>query len=153
MKIDFSGKTAIVTGAGHGLGRAIAQGLAARGANVWACDLNEAGLQETANGKMSVRVLDVSKRDTVAGFVNDVVAKDGRLDVLVNNAGGVAGQVGRPIEAITLDEWRVIFEINVNGAFWFSQAAAPAMKKAGIGRIVNISSGAGLGVSLTGIQA
>jgi 3-oxoacyl-[acyl-carrier protein] reductase len=153
MKIDFTGKTAIITGAGHGLGRAIAQGFAARGAKVWACDLNEAGLQETAGGKMTVRVLDVSKRDAVSAFVNDVVVKDGRLDVLVNNAGGVAGQVGRPIEAITPDEWRVIFEINVNGAFWFSQAAAPAMKKAGTGRIVNISSGAGLGVSLTGIQA
>src|SRR5262249_10284544 len=50
-------------------------------------------------------------------------------------------------------EWRIIFDINVNGAFWFAQAAAPAMKAAKKGRIVNISSGAGIGVSLTGIQA
>ncbi len=98
---------------------------------------------------MQARTVDVSKR----AAVNALVAEIGAIDVLVNNAGGVAGQVGRPIEAITEDEWRVIFDINVNGAFWFAQAAAPAMKKAKAGRIVNISSGAGLGVSLTGIQA
>lgn len=149
MKIDFAGKTILVTGAGHGLGRAIAQKFAECNGKVWICDLNEAGLKETAGSRMQARVIDVSKRASV----NALVAEIGAIDVLVNNAGGVAGQVGRPIEAITEDEWRVIFDINVNGAFWFAQAAAPAMKAAKAGRIVNISSGAGLGVSLTGIQA
>lgn len=149
MKIDFSGKTILVTGAGHGLGRAIAQKFADCNGKVWVCDLNEAGLKETAGTRMQARAVDVSKR----AAVNALVAEIGAIDVLVNNAGGVAGQVGRPLEAITEDEWRVIFDINVNGAFWFAQAAAPAMKTAGAGRIVNISSGAGLGVSLTGIQA
>jgi 3-oxoacyl-[acyl-carrier protein] reductase len=71
----------------------------------------------------------------------------------VNNAGGVLGQVGRPLELITPDEWQAIFDVNVTGAFYCSQAVAPGMKAAGRGRIVNISSGAGLGISLTGIQA
>jgi 3-oxoacyl-[acyl-carrier protein] reductase len=149
MKIDFTGKTVLVTGAGHGLGRAIAQKFAECGGKVWICDVNEAGLKETAGTRMTYRKVDVSKRDAV----NALVAEIGRVDILVNNAGGVAGQVGRPIEAISEDEWRVIFDINVAGAFWFAQASVPGMKAAGAGRIVNISSGAGLGVSLTGIQA
>ena len=79
--------------------------------------------------------------------------KGGAVDVLVNNAGGVLGQVGKPIEDVTRDEWQSIFDVNATGAFWMAQAVAPAMKAAGAGRIINISSGAGLGVSLTGIQA
>ena len=71
----------------------------------------------------------------------------------MNNAGGVAGQVGRPLEEVTEEDWQVIFDVNLNGAFNFSQAVVPGMKSAGWGRIVNISSGAGLRVSLTGIQA
>jgi 3-oxoacyl-[acyl-carrier protein] reductase len=73
--------------------------------------------------------------------------------VLVNNAGGVLGQVGRPLEEIAPREWQSIFDVNVTGAFYLSQAVAPGMKTARRGRIINISSGAGLGVSLTGIQA
>jgi len=73
--------------------------------------------------------------------------------VLVNNAGGVLGQVGRPIEDISLHDWQAIFDVNLTGAFLTARAFAPGMKRAGWGRIVNISSGAGLGISLTGIQA
>jgi 3-oxoacyl-[acyl-carrier protein] reductase len=65
----------------------------------------------------------------------------------------VLGQVGRPLEEITPAQWQAIFDVNVNGAFYCSQAVAPGMKAARSGRIVNISSGAGLGISLTGIQA
>ncbi len=75
------------------------------------------------------------------------------VDILVNNAGGVLGQVGRPLEEISPADWQSIFDVNVTGAFYMSQAVAPGMKRAGRGRIVNISSGAGLGISLTGIQA
>ncbi|HKJ92822.1 MAG TPA: SDR family oxidoreductase, partial [Longimicrobiales bacterium] len=67
--------------------------------------------------------------------------------------GGVLGQVGRPIEDVTPEDWQGIFDVNVTGAFNFCQAVAPGMKNAGYGRIVNISSGAGLGISKTGIQA
>ena len=73
--------------------------------------------------------------------------------MLVNNAGGVAGQTNRPIEDVPDADWDVIFDIGVNAAFVLCRAAAPAMKRNGSGRIINISSGAGLQASLTGIQA
>jgi 3-oxoacyl-[acyl-carrier protein] reductase len=72
--------------------------------------------------------------------------------ILVSAAGGVLGQVGRPVEEVPEDDWRAIFAANVDSAFFLAQALAPAMKAAGWGRIVTISSGAGLRASLTGIQ-
>ncbi len=86
-------------------------------------------------------------------FVKEAAEPSGRVDILVNNAGGVLGQVGRPLEDVTADQWQAIFDVNVTGAFQLSQAVAPGMKAARFGRIINISSGAGLGISLTGIQA
>jgi 3-oxoacyl-[acyl-carrier protein] reductase len=80
-------------------------------------------------------------------------ADSGAPDVLVNNAGGVRGQVGRPIEEISESDWQTIFDVNLSGAFFMAQAVAPGMKRKHAGRIINISSGAGLGISLTGIQA
>ena len=80
-------------------------------------------------------------------------AAGGRIDALVNTAGGVAGQVMRPVEEVSDADWREIFAVNLDGAFHFTRAAAPAMKRAGRGAIVNISSGAGRSYSLTGIQA
>jgi 3-oxoacyl-[acyl-carrier protein] reductase len=85
--------------------------------------------------------------------VHAIIARDGQLDILVNAAGGVRGQVGRPIEEVSEDDWRAIFQANVDGAFWLAQAVAAPMRQAGFGRIVNIASGAGLRPSLTGIQA
>jgi len=98
-------------------------------------------------------LVDVGNRVAAHGLVANVLAMRGRLDIMALAAGGVRGQVGRPIEEITAEDWRVIFQSNVDGAFWLAQAAAPAMKAAGFGRIVTISSGAGLRPSLTGIQA
>jgi len=97
--------------------------------------------------------LDVSDRNAVHALVNRTVERTGRIDILINDAGGVLGQVGRPLEQISETEWRAIFAVNLDGAFYCSQAVAPVMKAARYGRIVNISSGAGLGISLTGIQA
>jgi 3-oxoacyl-[acyl-carrier protein] reductase len=159
MKIEFRGKTAIVTGAAHGFGRAITVALAERGATVWGCDVVDGELGETrqgcsaAGGTCEVRVVDVRDKSAVDAFVAEASARTGRVDILVNNAGGVLGQVGRPLEEVQPEEWRSIFDVNVTGAFYCSQAIAPGMKAARWGRIVNISSGAGLGVSLTGIQA
>jgi 3-oxoacyl-[acyl-carrier protein] reductase len=159
MTFDFTGKTAIVTGAAHGFGRAISVALAERGAHVWACDVVEDELRETemlcrnAGRWCRATNCDVRDRAAVSACVAAASAESGRVDVLVNNAGGVLGQVGRPLEQVTADEWQAIFDVNVTGAFYFSQAVAPAMKAARSGRIVNISSGAGLGISLTGIQA
>jgi len=158
MNVDFSGRVAVVTGAAHGFGRAIAVAFAERGATVWACDVVEEELREThdlcvsAGGRCEVRVVDVSDKPAVERFVGESAAR-GRIDILVNNAGGVLGQVGRPIEQISQEDWQSIFDVNVSGAFFTTQAVAPMMKAARYGRIVNISSGAGLGISLTGIQA
>lgn len=156
MKLDFNGKIAIVTGAGHGLGRAIAHGFSAQGATVWACDVDSQGLDETARtapGNCQTATVDITDRAAVEKFVAAASASAGALQILVNNAGGVAGQVGQPLERVTAAEWQVLFDINVTGAFNCIQAVCPGMKAAGGGRIVNISSRAGLSVSLTGIQA
>lgn len=159
MNIEFSGKTVIVTGAAHGFGRAIAIGFAERGASVWACDILTEKLEETkklcedAGGKCQVKAVNIRNRDEVFAFVQDVLDAEESVDILINNAGGVLGQVGRPLEEVTEDDWNSIYEVNTRGAFYFAQAVAPSMKAQKNGRIVNISSGAGLGVSLTGIQA
>lgn len=159
MNRDFADRTAIVTGAAHGFGRAIALAFAARGAAVWACDVLEDELAETqrlcqaAGSACTVRTVDVRDRDAMGRFVAEASRSAGCVHLLVNNAGGVLGQVGRPLEEVTPAEWQAIFDVNVTGAFLCSQAVAPGMKAAHFGRIINISSGAGLGISLTGIQA
>jgi len=152
--VSLDGRTAIVTGAAHGFGRAISIAFAARGAAVWACDVLEDELAETARlCACTVRRVDVCDKAAVDAFVAQASRAKGLVHILVNNAGGVLGQVGRPLEAVTPAEWQAIYDVNVTGAFYFSQAVAPGMKAARFGRIINISSGAGLGVSLTGIQA
>ncbi|MCW1968993.1 MAG: SDR family oxidoreductase [Anaerolineae bacterium] len=163
MNISFANKTAIVTGAAHGFGRAIALAFAERGATVVACDIIADEVAETAEqccrlgqasgGRGIAKVVDVGDQAAVQNMVNAVLAERDTIDILVNNAGGVLGQVGRPIEQISPRDWQAIFDVNVSGAFYCAQAVAPSMKTACAGRIINISSGAGLGISLTGIQA
>jgi 3-oxoacyl-[acyl-carrier protein] reductase len=154
MQIAFPSKTALVTGAAHGFGRAIAVAFAACGAHVLACDLLGDELAETraqceaAGGSCDVSVVDVADHLAVFAF-----AAERPVDILVNNAGGVLGQVGQPLEHVTAAQWQAIFDVNVSAAFYFAQAVSPHMKARRAGRIVNISSGAGLGISLTGIQA
>jgi 3-oxoacyl-[acyl-carrier protein] reductase len=96
-------------------------------------------------------------KDTVdvtdSAAVNAFVANVGAVDILVNNAGGVVGQVHHPLEEITDEQWRAVVDANLTSAFNCTRAVIPAMKARGWGRIVNISSGAGRSVSLTGIQA
>jgi 3-oxoacyl-[acyl-carrier protein] reductase len=154
MHIAFAGRVALVTGAAQGIGQAIAKGLQAGGGHVHVADFDTDRL--TAFGKANkfpAHVLDVSDRGAAGNAVRDIIVREGRLDILVNAAGGVRGQVGRPIEDVSEEDWRIIFQANVDGAFWLSQAAAAPMRSAKSGRIVNIASGAGLRPSLTGIQA
>ena len=159
MNLDFTGRTAMVTGAAHGFGRAISLAFATRGATVWACDVIEDELAETqrlclaAGGSCNVRTVDIRDRDVVGRLVADASGSAGLVHILVNNAGGVLGQVGQPLENVTPAQWQAIFDVNVTGAFHCAQAVAPGMKAGRFGRIINISSGAGLGISLTGIQA
>jgi len=159
MQIRFDQRVVIVTGAAHGIGRAIALAFAELGARVIGCDLLAEELRETermaatGSSRLTARPLDVTSRDAVQAMARETLATFGRIDILVNDAGGVLGQVGRPLEEVSESDWGAIVAANLDGAFFCSQAVAPAMKAARYGRIVNISSGAGLGVSLTGIQA
>ena len=129
-----SGRTAVVTGTAHGIGAAIADGLEHDGVSVHRID------------KDTVDVTD-------PGAVGAFFASIGDVDILVNNAGGVVGQVHVPIEDVTDESWSVVVEANLTSSFLCTRAAVPGMKRRGWGRIVNISSGAGRSVSLTGIQA
>lgn len=159
MQLEFTGKTVLVTGAAHGFGRAICIAFAQKGAQVWALDVLEDELAETGRlcrkegGRCQARSLDITQPAAVTALVGEVCGAGTPVDILVNNAGGVLGQVGQPLEAVTPEQWNAIFAVNVSGAFYMCQAVAPGMKAAGSGRIVNIASGAGLTISLTGIQA
>jgi 3-oxoacyl-[acyl-carrier protein] reductase len=154
MHIRFEGRTALVTGAAQGIGQAIALALKEAGARVFAADLDSARLEAfaRANG-LEALTLDIGDRTACHDGVAAALSRAGRLDILVNAAGGVRGQTGGPVSAVTEDGWRAIFAANVDGAMWLSQAASAPMQASGWGRIVNIASGAGLRPSLTGIQA
>lgn len=154
MEIRFDGQTVAVSGAGHGFGRRIAETFAGLGARVFGCDLSAAELAETARSGVTTRAIDLTDRSAAADWIRGIEqATGGPLNVLVNNAGGVAGQEPRPLEQVPDADWDRIFAVNVGAAFVLSRAAAPGMKRAGRGRVINISSGAGLARSLTGIQA
>ena len=134
MTGGLTGRTAVVTGTAHGIGAAIAHVLGDDGATVHGVDKD---------------VADLTSPDAVREFFATV----GVIDILVNNAGGVVGQVGRPLEEVTDDDWRQVVDANLTSTFLCTRAVVPAMKARRWGRIVNISSGAGRTVSLTGIQA
>jgi 3-oxoacyl-[acyl-carrier protein] reductase len=154
MQLKLEGRVAVVTGAAQGIGRAIAGAFRDAGATVVVCDLDAEGLAATA-AELGIpqQVLDLSDRAAVAEAMEHVQETVGPIDILVNAAGGVCGQMGRPIEQVTEEQWRVIFAANVDSAFWLAQAVAPGMTSRGRGRIITIASGAGLRPSLTGIQA
>jgi NAD(P)-dependent dehydrogenase (short-subunit alcohol dehydrogenase family) len=146
-RFDLEGRTALVTGAARGLGRAIALALADAGADV------ALGLRDPANGgevasqieAMGRRALplamDVRDLGQIRGAVDDAVATLGRLDILVNNAGlGPANAA----EDVTEEDFDLTFDVNVKGTFFASQAAGQVMIGQGYGRIVNLSSQAGV---------
>ncbi len=149
MQVALAGRAAVVTGAAQGIGRAIATRLAECGARVLAVDLDAAGLAPLRVDGIRTAELDVTDAAAIAATLTGF----GPAGILVHSAGGVCGQVGQPAEAVTPAQWQAVLAVNLTGAFLMSQAVIPAMKAAGWGRIVTISSGAGLGVSLTGIQA
>ncbi|HMG99452.1 MAG TPA: SDR family oxidoreductase [Gaiellales bacterium] len=133
-------RVAIVTGGAQGIGRAIAQRLHEEGATVVIADLqgHEAAAAELDG--LGVRV-DVSQEADAKALAEAVLAKYGRIDALVNNAGIYSSLVPKPFEQIEVEEWRKVYDVNVLGMFLVTRAVMPAMRAAGYGRIVNIASG------------
>lgn len=157
MDIQFEGKRVLVTGAARGIGRAICEAFAADGATVVATDINLAELEPLRDstvakrgGSISTARLDVTDEKDIAELVAE---HGGAFDIFVHVAGGVLGQKRQPVETVPAADWDSIYNVNVRGAFLVARAVVPAMKAQGGGKMVFISSGAGLGVSLTGIQA
>lgn len=141
---DFTGKTAIVTGAASGIGAAIAAELAARGAIVIASDVDEAALEAVVRdirangGSAHAKAADVSDAAAMQALADFAVKTGGALHLAVNNAG-----VGGPLEPCgnyPLDGWKQVIDINLNGVFYGMRYQIPAMAAAGGGSIVNISS-------------
>ena len=128
----LDGKVAIVTGGAQGIGAAIAGGLEAQGATVVIADLNppEGGIRA-----------DVASEEDVARMVEETMARHGRIDMLVNNAGLYASLEMRAFTEIPLEEWNRVMEVNVASMFLTCRAVVPVMREQGGGKIVNISSG------------
>lgn len=154
MNIRFDSRTIAVSGAASAFGRAIATQFAALGGTVFGCDISAGAANHLKSAWIAFDLVDLSDRAAAAAWIHSVEKRSSHaIDILVNNAGGVAGQAYRPLEDVTDADWDRVLEINLGSAFALSRAAAPAMKQAGKGSIVNIGSIAALQPSLTGIQA
>lgn len=137
----FSGKVALVTGAGSGIGESIARLLAAAGATVIVADINDGAAEEAAESigtAAQPAVADVSNAESMATLVERIVREHGRLDIAVNNAG--IGGDSAPVGEYPIDSWRKVMSINLDGIFYSMRAEIPAMLANGGGSIVNIGS-------------
>jgi 3-oxoacyl-[acyl-carrier protein] reductase len=152
---DFSGRTVAVSGAAIGFGRAIAETFVRQGASVHGCDIREVELADLGRAHgIAVDVVDLTDRAAAAAWIAAIEDRTGGpVHVLVNNAGGVAGQAHSPIETVTDEAWDQVLAVNLGAAMALCRACAPGMKAAGSGAIVNIASGAALRASMTGVQA
>lgn len=145
---DLSEKVSIVTGGGDGLGKMIALGLAEAGSNVVVCSRKLEKCEESAHEieKCGVRALavkcDLNKEDEVATVVEQTLNKFSKVDILINNSGRTWGG---PVEEFKLEDWQKVIDVNITGTFLICQKAGLEMIKQNQGKIVNISSYAGLG--------
>ncbi len=150
MAIDTSAavtdRVIVITGAGQGIGRAYAHHFADNGAIPVIADIDgENGARvaaevEAAGGRALAVQADVTSPDSVAAMVDTTLSAYGRLDVLINNAAIFVTLGRRPFEDIPLEEWRQVMDVNITGCFICASAVIPQMRKAGWGRIINISS-------------
>ena len=145
---SFAGQIVIVTGAASGIGRASAELIAKRGANVICLDLNQVGLQEVVSkiksnaGKATAKVLDISNQEQVFNIIAEIKKENGQIDALINCA-GLAGPTTDFVEDIKWPDYEKVLSINLFGAIWLTQAVLPTMKAQKYGRIVQVTSIAG----------
>ena len=150
MKVDLSNQVALVTGAGAGIGQAIAKTLAANGATVAVNDISESGdatVREiaAAGGKAEFFRCDVADRAGVEGMVEAIVERHGKIDILVNNAGaGARPEHRRPIHEFAHEEWLRLIDVDLNSIFYCCRAVSPGMVRQRSGSIINIASIVGL---------
>lgn len=148
MKMDLSGKTAIITGSAQGIGKATARKILENGARVVIADINEVEGGKTAAefsafGECCFIPVNIASLESVERLVSDVVGRFGRIDILVNNAGTNVG--GDPKDRVEIDQftdenWHKLIAVNLTGTFWCSRAVARVMIRQKSGRIVNIGS-------------
>jgi NAD(P)-dependent dehydrogenase (short-subunit alcohol dehydrogenase family) len=133
----MSKKIAIVTGGSRGIGRSVAEALLKEDWKVWICSRDPRQAVQEMSGSIEGRPVDVRSQEQVDAFVKEVLDADGRVDLLVNNAG-----LGRfaAVDELTGDQWREVIETNLNGPFYFLHAVAPALKRQGGGWVINIAS-------------
>ncbi len=152
MSFRFAGSVVAITGAGSGIGRALAQDLSSRGANLSLADVDSDGLAETVllieanststlNTKVTATVLDVSDRDAVEAWAAQVVEEHGKVNMIINNA-GVA--LSATVEAMSYEDFEWLMNINFWGVVYGTKAFLPYLKESGAGHVVNISSVFGL---------
>ncbi|GAK06286.1 3-oxoacyl-[acyl-carrier protein] reductase [Geomicrobium sp. JCM 19037] len=141
--IDLSGKVAVVTGSGRGLGKGIVMKLASLGAETIVSDIDDRSIQETVQeiqsygGKAFGKACNVSQPDEAEEFVQEVIARYGTIDILVNNAG-----INRDamMHKMSVEEWQQVMNVNINGVFYMMQPAVKVMREKESGSVINISS-------------
>lgn len=148
-RFDLTGKVALITGGGRGLGKAMARGFAENGATIMLASRSEEELRSAAteigdgiDAAVEWLPTDMTQRDQVSRLADDTLRRFGRVDILVNNAGS---NVPQAIDQVNDDDWDRIIELNLTGCMRLTRALVPQMKERRWGRIINISSVLGLG--------
>lgn len=141
LQFRFDGSVVAITGAAIGIGKAAATQFAAAGATVYLLDIDDENGRASADGVGTFLHCDVTSPESIAAALGAIDAAHGRLDVLVNNAGGFGTQ--RNTEDVPVEEWGKLVQLNLTSVFLMSQAAVPMLRKSAAGRIINIGSLAG----------
>jgi len=157
----FKGRIALITAAGRGIGRATAEIIGREGGTVVGVEVDKESLDQVvgviraAGGTAHGLVADALDATQVAGVVKRVVDEHGRIDILVNAVGGstIIAKSGATVDELSFDDWRALIDFNLSGTFLFTHAVVPVMKRQKSGKIVNLSSIAGRGLSVSSSSA